>query len=106
MQTLSIVVKGLPLDTSYTGYLSVYRLAEFLTQSSENYEVPIFLTRRDSGFEIAANKKSWNSLISVSSSIILAPESLVSEGLLQAYSNWEIEEFKHISKGVEEILNG
>lgn len=106
LQTLSIVVKGLPLDTSYTGYLSVYRLVEFLTQSSENYEVPIFLTRRDSGFEVAANKKSWNSLISVSSSIILAPESLVSEGLLQAYSNWEIEEFKHISKGVEEILNG
>lgn len=102
LQTLSVVIRGLPLDTSYTGYLSVYRLAEFLTQSSENYELPIFLTRRDSGFEVAANKKSWNSLISVSSSIILAPKSLISEGLLRAYSNWELEEFKQISK---EVLN-
>lgn len=106
LQTLSFVVRGLPLDTTYTGYLSVYRLAEFLTQSNETYEVPVFLTKRDNGFEVAANKKSWNSLISISSSIILAPESLVSEDLLQAYSNWEIEEFKHISKGVGEILNG
>lgn len=106
LQTLSFVVRGLPLDTTYTGYLSVYRLAEFLTQSNETYEVPIFLTKRDTGFEVAANKKSWNSLISVSSSIILAPESLVSEDLLQAYYDWETKEYEHISKGVEEILNG
>jgi hypothetical protein len=106
LQTLRVVVRGLPLDTTYTGYLSVYRLAEFLTQSSETYKVPIFLTKRDSGFEVAANKKSWNSLISVSSSIILAPESLVSEGLLQAYYDWETKEYEYISKGVEEILNG
>lgn len=106
LQTLCVVIRGLPLDTTYTGYLSVYRLAEFLTQSNETYEVPIFLTKRDNGFEVAANKKSWNSLISVSSSIILAPESLVSEGLLQAYYDWETKEYEHISKEVEEILNG
>lgn len=106
LQTLSFVVRGLPLDTTYTGYLSVYRLAEFLTQSNETYEVPIFLTKRDTGFEVAANKKSWNSLISVSSTIILAPESLVSEDLLQAYCNWETKEFERVSKEVVRILHG
>lgn len=106
LQTLSFVVRGLPLDTTYTGYLSVYRLAEFLTQSNETYEVPIFLTKQDTGFEVAANKKSWNSLISVSSTIILAPESLVSEDLLQAYCNWETKEFERVSKEVVRILHG
>lgn len=106
LHTLSVVVRGLPLDTTHMGYLSVFRLAEFLTQSSETYEVPIFLTRRDIGFEVAANKKSWNSLISISSSIILAPESLVSEDLLRVYYAWETKEYERISKGAEEILNG
>lgn len=106
LQTLGIVVRGLPLDTSYNGYLSVYRLADFLTQSTEIYNIPVFLTKRDSGFTVAANKKSWNSLISVSASIILAPESLVSEDLLQAYYDWEIKDYERISKGVEDILNG
>ena len=106
LQTLSVVVRGLPLDTSYKGYLSVYRLVEFLMQSGIQYEVPVFLTNRDRRFEVATNKKSWNSLISVSANIILAPESLVSDELLQAYYDWELKEFERISKGVEEILNG
>ncbi len=106
LQTLSVVVRGLPLDTTYNRYLSVNRLAEFLTQSTELYEVPVFLTKRDNRFTVAANKKSWNALISISSNIILAPESLVSEDLLQAYYDWEIKEFERISKGVLRILHG
>lgn len=106
LQTLSVVVRGLPLDTTYNGYLSVNRLAEFLTQSTELYEVPVFLTKRDNRFTVAANKKSWNALISISSNIILAPESLVSKDLLQAYYGWEIKEFERISTGVLRILHG
>ena len=106
MQTLGVVVRGLPLDTTYKRYLNVYRLAEFLTKSKETYDLPVFLTKRDKDFEVATNKKSWNSVISISSTILLAPESLVSSQLLEDYSVWEELEFERISKEVQEILNG
>ena len=106
LQTLGVVVRGLPLDTTYKGYLNVYRLAEFLTKSTQTYDLPVFLVKRDKAFEIATNKKSWNSVISISSTILLAPESLVSSQLLADYSVWEELEFKRISKEVQEILNG
>lgn len=106
LQTLGVVVRGLPLDTTYKGYLNVYRLAEFLTKSTQTYDLPVFLVKRDKAFEIATNKKSWNSVISISSTILLAPESLVSSQLLADYSVWEELEFERISKEVQEILNG
>ena len=106
LQTLGVVVRGLPLDTTYKGYLNVYRLAEFLTKSTQTYDLPVFLVKRDKAFEIATNKKSWNSVISISSTILLAPESLVSSQLLEDYSVWEELEFERISKEVQEILNG
>jgi hypothetical protein len=103
---LKDTLRGLPLDQTYRGYFNVYRMVEFLKVANNTYELPIFITNIDGVPSVAMNKKSWNSLISVSSNILLAPSDGVSEDLLSAYNTWEILEFEKVREGVEKILNG
>jgi hypothetical protein len=106
VSVLKDTLRGLPLDQTYRGYFNVYRMVEFLKVANNTYELPIFITNIDGVPSVAMNKKSWNSLISVSSNILLAPSDGVSEELLSAYNTWEILEFEKVREGVEKILNG
>ena len=106
VSVLKDTLRGLPLDQTYRGYFNVYRMVEFLKVANNTYELPIFITNIDGVPSVAMNKKSWNSLISVSSNILLAPSDGVSEDLLSAYNTWEILEFEKVREGVEKILNG
>lgn len=106
VSVLKDTLRGLPLDQTYRGYFNVYRMVEFLKVANNTYELPIFINNTDGVPNVAMNKKSWNSLISVSSNILLAPSDGVSEELLSAYNTWEILEFEKVREGVEKILNG
>lgn len=106
VSVLKDTLRGLPLDQTYRGYFNVYRMVEFLKVANNTYELPIFINNTDGVPSVAMNKKSWNSLISVSSNILLAPSDGVSEELLSAYNTWEILEFEKVREGVEKILNG
>ena len=106
VSVLKDTLRGLPLDQTYRGYFNVYRMVEFLKVANNTYELPVFLTNVDGVPSVAMNKKSWNSLISISSNILLAPSDGVSEELLSAYNTWEILEFEKVREGVERILNG
>lgn len=106
VSVLKDTLRGLPLDQTYRGYFNVYRMVEFLKVANNTYELPIFINNTDGVPNVAMNKKSWNSLISVSSNILLAPSDGVSEELLSAYNTWEILEFEKVREGVETILNG
>ena len=106
VSVLKDTLRGLPLDQTYRGYFNVYRMVEFLKVANNTYELPIFINNTVGVPNVAMNKKSWNSLISVSSNILLAPSDGVSEELLSAYNTWEILEFEKVREGVEKILNG
>lgn len=106
VSVLKDTLSGLPLDQTYRGYFNVYRMVEFLKVANNTYELPIFINNKDGVPSVAMNKKSWNSLISVSSNILLAPSDGVSEELLSAYNTWEILEFEKVREGVEKILYG
>lgn len=106
VEVLKDTLKGLPLDQTYQGYFNVYRMVEFLKVANHSYELPVFINNTDGVPSIAMNKKSWNSLISVSSNILLAPSDGVSEELLSAYNIWETLEFEKIKGEVEKILYG
>lgn len=106
VSVLKDTLRGLPLDRTYRGYFNVYRMVEFLKVANNTYELPIFINNTDGVPSVAMNKKSWNSLISVSSNILLAPSDGVSEELLSAYNTWELLEFEKIREGVEKILYG
>ena len=106
VEVLKDTLRGLPLDQTYRGYFNVYRLVEFLKVANNAYDLPIFINNTDGVPSVAMNKKSWNSLISVSSNILLAPSDEVSDELLSAYNTWEILEFEKVREGVEKILNG
>lgn len=106
VSVLKDTLRGLPLDQTYRGYFNVYRMVEFLKVANNTYELPIFITNIDGIPSVAMNKKSWNSLISVSSNILLAPSDEVSEDLLSAYNTWELLEFEKVREGVEKILHG
>ena len=106
VSVLKDTLRGLPLDQTYRGYFNVYRMVEFLKVANNTYELPIFINNTDEVPSVAMNKKSWNSLISVSSNILLAPSDGVSEELISAYNTWELLEFEKIREGVEKILYG
>ena len=106
VSVLKDTLRGLPLDQTYRGYFNVYRMVEFLKVANNTYELPIFINNTDEVPSVAMNRKSWNSLISVSSNILLAPSDGVSEELLSAYNTWELLEFEKIREGVEKILYG
>lgn len=106
VSVLKDTLRGLPLGVTYRGYFNVYRLVEFLKVANNTYDLPIFINNTDGVPSIAMNKKSWNSLISVSSNILLAPSDEVSEELLSAYNTWEILEFEKVRGEVEIILYG
>lgn len=106
IEVLKDTLKGLPLDQTYQGYFNVYRMVDFLKVANNTYDLPIFINNTDGVPNVAMNKKSWNSLISVSSNILLAPRDGVSEELLSAYTTWEILEFEKIKGEVEKALNG
>jgi hypothetical protein len=106
VSVLKDTLRGLPLDQTYRGYFNVYRMVEFLKVANNTYELPILITNIDGVPSVAMNKKSWNSLISVSSNILLAPSDEVSEDLLSAYNTWELLEFEKVREGVEKILYG
>lgn len=106
VSVLKDTLRGLPLDQTYRGYFNVYRMVEFLKVANNTYELPIFVNNTDGVPSVAMNKKSWNSLISVSSNILLAPSDEVSEDLLSAYNTWELLEFEKVREGVEKILHG
>lgn len=106
VEVLRDTLRGLPLDRTYRGYLNVYRLVEFLKIANNTYDLPVFINEVNGLPSVALNKKSWNSLISVSSNILLAPSDGVSVELLTAYNTWETLEFEKLRGEVEKILYG
>lgn len=78
-------LKGLPLDLSYSDYVSVPLLIDFLNQSSNSYKLPSFI--RNSGSEhILVGKDSR--VISVSFSVLITKMENLSPDLYYDYNEW------------------
>ncbi len=97
---------GLPLDTEYVGYLNLYRLISFLNTTTENYTLPVYISNKEGYLRVATNRESWNSLISISSNILLAPKDKLDLELVEAYMVWEDKSFSAVKGEVEKILYG
>lgn len=103
---LKVSSLGLPLDTEYVGYLNLYRLISFLNTTTENYTLPVYISNKESYLRVATNRESWNSLISISSNILLAPKDKLDLELVEAYMVWEDKSFSAVKGEVEKILYG
>lgn len=97
---------GLPLDTEYVGYLNLYRLISFLNTTTENYTLPVYISNKEGYLRVATNRESWNSLISISSNILLAPKDKIDSELVNAYMDWEDKSFSAVKGEVEKVLYG
>ena len=106
LEVLRISAKGLPLDTEYKGYLNIYRLITFLNAATVSYPLPIYVSNKEGYLRVATNKESWNSLISISSNILLAPTVKIDSKLLSAYTRWEENMFESVKGEVERIIHG
>ena len=96
----------MPLDTDYVGYLNLYRLISFLNTTTENYTLPVYISNKEGYLRVATNRESWNSLISISSNILLAPKDKIDSELVNAYMDWEDKSFSAVKGEVEKVLYG
>lgn len=106
LDVLKVSSLGLPLDTDYVGYLNLYRLISFLNTTTENYTLPVYISNKEGYLRVATNRESWNSLISISSNILLAPKDKIDSELVNAYMDWEDKSFSAVKGEVEKILYG
>lgn len=105
VNSLELFMRGIPLDKDYTGYLNTNRLLEFYNSTNSSEPLPFFLGKEGSQVVLKVNRKSYDSLISVSMSILLAPISAMSSSLLKSYLDWEKLEFQLVKKGVLRVLH-
>lgn len=106
LDVLKVSSLGLPLDTDYVGYLNLYRLISFLNTTTENYTLPVYISNKEGYLRVATNRESWNSLISISSNILLAPKDKIDSELVNAYMDWEDKSFSAVKGEVEKVLYG
>ena len=106
LDVLKVSSLGLPLDTDYVGYLNLYRLISFLNTTTENYTLPVYISKKEGYLRVATNRESWNSLISISSNILLAPKDKIDSELVNAYMDWEDKSFSAVKGEVERVLYG
>lgn len=106
LDVLKVSSLGLPLDTEYVGYLNLYRLISFLNTTHEKFKLPVYISNKEGYLRVATNRESWNSLISISSNILLAPKDKLDLELVEAYMVWEDKSFSAVKGEVEKILYG
>lgn len=106
LDVLKVSSLGLPLDTEYVGYLNLYRLISFLNTTHEEFKLPVYISNKEGYLRVATNRESWNSLISISSNILLAPKDKLDSELVEAYMVWEDKSFNAVKGEVEKILYG
>lgn len=106
LDVLKVSSLGLPLDTDYVGYLNLYRLISFLNTTHGDYKLPVYISNKEGYLRVATNRESWNSLISISSNILLAPKDKIDSELVSAYMDWEDKSFSAVKGEVEKVLYG